>query len=195
MAGDGCETNGDCCDFNGTTDLGAGLCVNYGGAAVCANVCRSHSDCDTGCCGALQEDDGYGACALASVCEDDSEPQPSEECITGVFVFCACAAAAEVPCSEENFAAFLSSCDLAGSEIVASFECYGSYEEAGLEACGEAIDQCGVKADVEPGFSLASPSSMPAEQRATADSCGFVGDDVARVVAQVSTLIEPAALE
>lgn len=190
MVGNGCETNGDCCDFDGTTDSGAGLCVNYGGAAVCTNVCRSHSDCDTGCCGSLESEDGYGACASASVCENDSNPQPSEQCIAGVFVLCACAAAADVPCSEENLAAFLSSCDQEGSELVDSFECYGTYADAGLEACSDAIDQCGVKAEAEPGSTLAPSWSMPAEQQVSARSCGFVERNATQVAADLSAMIE-----
>ncbi|MEM9455114.1 MAG: hypothetical protein AAGF11_13115 [Myxococcota bacterium] len=161
-----CTQNGECCAFDGTTDVGAGLCVISGEAGACTRVCLNNEDCATGCCGTLEGEDSYGACMDPSVCEGADEP--SETCVAGVVFFCSCAAAAEIPCSDEELDGFFATCGQPGHELLPVFECYGSYGEASLDTCSGAVETCSPSAVVEPDPGL----------RATNDASGIKADQV-----------------
>ena len=61
-----CSQNGDCCGFAN----GNNYCVDTGSSAICAIACTSGSECESGCCAALQG--GGSVCAPSSYCPDTS---------------------------------------------------------------------------------------------------------------------------
>lgn len=62
-AGAPCTATEQCCPIGGAP----AVCANLPGAGrVCARRCSAHSQCDTGCCGALA--DGTIACTVARWC-------------------------------------------------------------------------------------------------------------------------------
>lgn len=66
LDGQGCETNGECCDFE--PDLG--LCVDNGAldTGQCVRFCSRDLECATGCCAPLT--DGRTVCSPAAFCDD-----------------------------------------------------------------------------------------------------------------------------
>ncbi|MCA9705342.1 MAG: hypothetical protein KDK70_05815 [Myxococcales bacterium] len=139
---DACEVNGDCPCFDGSSDAGTGLCVGNGETGQCTTICQGHGDCASGCCAALEGDVEYGACAPTFVCEGQ---EPSALCIDGVALFCACAAAAGVDCTEDELAAFAATCSDVDHALYSVFECWGGHASGGLEACMAGLDACEIE--------------------------------------------------
>ncbi len=137
-----CEVNGDCSCFGGSTDVGNALCLSDGETGLCSSICQQHSDCQTGCCGALEGDVDYGACAPSFVCEGDTGTPSNEDCIDGVAFFCACAAWAGVDCSSAEIEAFAATCQDPSHDLYEVFECWSGFSGGGQNACGDGLDAC-----------------------------------------------------
>lgn len=77
--GESCASTGCCNDSNA-------LCVDYGGSlgTVCADRCDQGSDCQTGCCGGLQ--DGGGTCAPVEYCDWGVPCSGNEYCNSNVCI-------------------------------------------------------------------------------------------------------------
>jgi hypothetical protein len=140
-----CTVNADCCDFDGSTEVGAGLCVGVEQRYTCTTVCLVPDDCASGCCATLAEESGYGACVAASACAD--APAADQACLDGVAFFCDCGASVDVPCSSEDYDAYLASCGDPSSEVLAIFACFGGFASGG--SCSAALDACAPEASVE----------------------------------------------
>ncbi|MCR9160840.1 MAG: hypothetical protein ACE37F_03600 [Nannocystaceae bacterium] len=134
-----CEVHGDCPCFDGSMDVGTSLCVGNGESGTCTDVCQTNDDCASGCCGALEGEADYGACAPASICEGSDV---NEQCLEGAVFFCACVNAAGVDCSEDHLAAFFDSCADPNSANVEVFECWADFVDDGLDACGVGLEVC-----------------------------------------------------
>lgn len=139
-----CSVDGDCCRFDGSTRSGAALCVNFGDAAECTGICYADGDCETGCCGALVEDTGYGVCSPCST--DPFEPaepvtpdEPAgDDCLQGVELFCACVDTLGVPCGADGRALFEESC-ASGAPPADTFNCWAGFSGG---TCGDALETC-----------------------------------------------------
>lgn len=71
-----CDSTTDCCNWS----QGEALCVT----GMCLSVCNQHSDCTSGCCGALQET-VIGACLFQEICANPS-CQSSQDCATACCI-------------------------------------------------------------------------------------------------------------
>ena len=129
-AGQACKVNGDCCDF-AASNTGA-LCVG----SVCAATCTAPGDCNSGCCASL-EGTSTKACAPASVCETAVDPA----CLDGVVYFCACGAAADVPCTAAEIDNYAAVCAAGDPQDI--FTCIGTRgEPANLDQCLASLQAC-----------------------------------------------------
>lgn len=141
LEGDSCSTNGDCCDFDGSEDVGSGLCVDDGSGHACTTICREGDDCSTGCCVALTEEDDYGACADRSVCE-------SQLCAIGVAFLCNCVAEVE-PCTDAEIEGFLASCADPSNDLAESLQCIAVSTPGTIDECIDALESCAPSAVAE----------------------------------------------
>lgn len=141
LEGASCDVNGDCCEFDGSGDVGSGICVDDGRDQTCTSICREGDDCSSGCCVALTEADDYGACADRSVCE-------SQICAIGVAFLCNCVAEVE-PCTDAEIEGFLASCEDPGSELAESLQCIAVWAPGSLDECIDALESCAPSAVAE----------------------------------------------
>jgi hypothetical protein len=58
-----CSLRSECCE----ADQGETTCVNQGSGGVCAAYCTAHSQCNSGCCAALES--GGAVCAPPTYCQ------------------------------------------------------------------------------------------------------------------------------
>jgi hypothetical protein len=134
-AGAACETNGECCGFTEDASSEA-ICLSDSGN--CEPTCQTNEDCDTGCCGALQDFDAYGYCASIVVCDP---------CLRGIVYACVCFETAdpELACSEQEIADFVATCADPASELAQQFTCLGEGgEPADVDACAMTFEACGI---------------------------------------------------
>lgn len=135
--GDLCSINADCCAWDGSSQSGAGLCVNFGEFAECTGICYGDGDCSEGCCAALTDTDAYGVCAACSANPFERPSNPGNACLDGVAYFCGCGDALGSPCGESR-ADFEANCSSV-NELSDVFECYAANADL---SCGDALAEC-----------------------------------------------------
>ncbi|HXK20615.1 MAG TPA: hypothetical protein VNG33_22545 [Polyangiaceae bacterium] len=136
--GASCETNGQCCGFDATSP--DALCLNVQGAGQCAGTCHSSGECSTGCCAAVKGTDAFGVCGPASACTAPTTTDTTT-CLKGAAIFCACAGAADSPCTDSDRQSLAQNC--ANGDPQGAFTCLGKRAEpTSLDACVTALNAC-----------------------------------------------------
>jgi hypothetical protein len=78
--GHACGSNGDCCNYQ----EGNGFCVDFGQGGLCADSCKTDSDCDSGCCSKTSQ--GNWVCSPPAFCARDIDVpcDDNAECTSGL---------------------------------------------------------------------------------------------------------------
>ncbi|MEM6996866.1 MAG: hypothetical protein AAF721_40560, partial [Myxococcota bacterium] len=149
-----CESSSECCGAELEPTDGSATCIETAGSqdATCTKWCVVDSDCGSGCCAGVADQD-YGACVPADVCET------FDACLDGAHLHCICEILDGGECPDGQLGTFFEGClDGFDSEY---FTCMAPYfvDSENLDvlqgACDAATPDCG------PG-PAASPVPAPA---------------------------------